>query len=342
MRRLSPLSRKIALSAASVVIVLLLCEALLRRVDPFGISYHLAVNDFLDRETGAVEVAEPPMKYVLRPGYHFEGPFEARINALRMRGPAAVREKPDDAFRVLFLGDSVTFGLGVDDEECFADLLRQELSLDDGRRLEILNAGCPGYTAVDEYLFLERYARGLRPDLVVVFFVPDDLPRDYSDREKVTQDASSKSVLRRFFDSPVLHEVYLKQLLKHAYWVRLQSQGRLEAAYGIGSAGHTDEARRGYLVIVDELHKLVRGEGARLVMASFGEEEFLRESCAERDLAYFSCLSGPEEFPVELRLSAVDAHPNPNGHRLFADRIKAAWLDQDLDLIPGLTVKQAD
>jgi lysophospholipase L1-like esterase len=50
-----------------------------------------------------------------------------RINAQGFRDRERVRPKPSGMYRILVLGDSVTFGFGVQPEESFTRLLEAEL-----------------------------------------------------------------------------------------------------------------------------------------------------------------------------------------------------------------------
>ncbi len=72
---------------------------------------------------------------------------------------------------VWYLGDSQTWGWGIDDGETFVDHLNRR---GDGRSIH-RNLGAAGFGAVQEYLLLrEFFARGWRPDRVIVFFTPND------------------------------------------------------------------------------------------------------------------------------------------------------------------------
>jgi hypothetical protein len=75
--------------------------------------------------------------------------------------------------RVLLLGDSFTYGYGVNDRETFAYLLEGRLtSLP--VPTAILNAGNGGKGTDYALRFFETIGRELRPDLVLMFFSPDD------------------------------------------------------------------------------------------------------------------------------------------------------------------------
>lgn len=80
------------------------------------------------------------------------------------------------------VGDSMTWGWGVNDGETFVDHLNR--NAEPGTRFH--NRGVPGYSSVQEYLLLKReFEASRRPDVVIVFFVPNDwdgnLPDDRRD-----------------------------------------------------------------------------------------------------------------------------------------------------------------
>jgi lysophospholipase L1-like esterase len=77
--------------------------------------------------------------------------------------PAIVRHT------VLFLGDSCTFGIPVNDNEAFPALVQQKME-----GIQSINAGVPGYSAFQGRLFLEGLNSSFRPDIVVVTFWPND------------------------------------------------------------------------------------------------------------------------------------------------------------------------
>lgn len=72
-------------------------------------------------------------------------------------------------FRVLALGDSCTFGVGVNDDETWPAQLQRMLR-EEGIEAEVLNAGVPGYSAFQGMRFLASRGLALSPDLVLVTF----------------------------------------------------------------------------------------------------------------------------------------------------------------------------
>jgi len=66
---------------------------------------------------------------------------------------------------VLFLGDSCTLGIGVDDDQAIPSVMQGLIS---GARC--INAGVPGYSAFQGRVYLESIVRDIRPAAVVINF----------------------------------------------------------------------------------------------------------------------------------------------------------------------------
>jgi lysophospholipase L1-like esterase len=105
-----------------------------------------------------------------------EDGVEMSVNALGLRGPPVERAKSPGTFRVLALGDSFTFGVGVRDEDTFVRRIEAALAKDGPA--EVLNAGVQGYNTRDEVIYLEHRWGHLDPDLVLITFFLNDA---YSD-----------------------------------------------------------------------------------------------------------------------------------------------------------------
>jgi lysophospholipase L1-like esterase len=114
--------------------------------------------------------------YELAPGYRGTGVCNepVRINAHGMRG-GEIGPKPPGVKRVLVLGDSFVFGVGLTEEESFPSALARALRGATDADIEVLNAGVPGYNLFQEVRVLERRAAAFAPDAIVLGFVENDL-----------------------------------------------------------------------------------------------------------------------------------------------------------------------
>lgn len=78
-------------------------------------------------------------------------------------------KKPENVCRIIFLGDSFTWGMGVREEERFSYLLQTM-----NPRWETLNFGVPGYGTDQALLLWQRLAHSFKPDMVVLTVYEND------------------------------------------------------------------------------------------------------------------------------------------------------------------------
>ncbi len=95
------------------------------------------------------------------------------INSAGFRDREFPVRKPAGARRIAILGDSMTWGFGVDNDSCFAKVLERSLAGRPG--WEVLNFGTIGYGTDQEFLLLREVAAAYEPDVVVVAYNPNDL-----------------------------------------------------------------------------------------------------------------------------------------------------------------------
>ncbi len=100
---------------------------------------------------------------------------EMRVNAQGFRGAAVPPERRAEVLRIACLGDSHTFGWGVEVAETWPQHLARELALGRPReRFEVLNCGVNNYDTVQEVALLEQRVLSYAPDLVVLQFYVND------------------------------------------------------------------------------------------------------------------------------------------------------------------------
>ncbi|MFN0152023.1 MAG: SGNH/GDSL hydrolase family protein [bacterium] len=105
-------------------------------------------------------------------------PFTMTLNNAGFRGPEIGRVKSTGTLRVIAVGNSSTFGWGVDDDETYPAQLESRLR---GRlaprAVEVMNAGIPGFTTFQGERILESELLPLDPDYVVLSFGFNDSRR---------------------------------------------------------------------------------------------------------------------------------------------------------------------
>lgn len=93
--------------------------------------------------------------------------YRIDVNSFGLRDREIEVEKPAGMRRVLVLGDSFAFGVGLKNEERFSDMLQAMLPDD----VQVINCGVPGWGTDQEMVFYETSLRRLQPDLVVLTFL---------------------------------------------------------------------------------------------------------------------------------------------------------------------------
>jgi lysophospholipase L1-like esterase len=137
---------------------------------------------------GALRIAGRPdgrfrFSFVNQPGLYAPnldqparwGPFAYRLrtNSLGLRSPEPIAPRP--ARRIVAIGDSVTDGFFVDNDETWPAQLRRALA--DQHRLDAdVQSVARGQASIDKELgLLERVGLALAPDLVILTFVTNDI-----------------------------------------------------------------------------------------------------------------------------------------------------------------------
>jgi lysophospholipase L1-like esterase len=97
-----------------------------------------------------------------------------RINSLGLRGPETPLAKAPGVKRVVVLGDSFVFGVGVDQDHVFTTRLQNLIEARRPGEIEVLNLGVAGYSTDQELLLFEDLGQRLRPDVVVLVMCDND------------------------------------------------------------------------------------------------------------------------------------------------------------------------
>lgn len=148
-------------------------------VDALGPTERLKLaRELAERSPGVFELAwfDERIAYTLQAGQEVSFWGHTFVpNALGFRAPPPA--KPPGVFRVLFVGDSWTFGTGVAWEESYPKQFEAiaNRSLQGARRVEAWTLAVPGYNTVNQMAALEFFIGRLEPDAVVFNVMANDL-----------------------------------------------------------------------------------------------------------------------------------------------------------------------
>lgn len=120
---------------------------------------------------------DPLIVYNMKPGARgmLRG-IPVRNNELGFRDDPLTTTSAPRRLRVVGLGDSSMFGLGVEHEQCYLELLEDEFRnlLGRGWQVDFINTGVPGYNSVQEVETFTQRCLGLNPDAVIIQFDNND------------------------------------------------------------------------------------------------------------------------------------------------------------------------
>lgn len=308
--------------------------------------------------------AEPgtPWLYRLRPGAELSlertGGVRYRVNEDGFRGRPYTKERRAGAFRVAVLGDSVTFGFGVAEDDVYTARLEAQLAeILPGRALEVLNQGVGGYNAYNEAALYEGIAAAWQPDLVLVQFCINDLndPRLHFDAQ--TQLALDALPDAAFPDPRVRAQPVRAPTPLAACSARLRLCERLERAlFGDGAGGAAflrsiapksalEDPERAWLgAQYTRLARAAAAQGARFAVVVFPYPQQLADASSDgiaRDLAALGREDGFDTIDLLPAFRAAAAsggeplfldlwHPTARGHAVAAQALAQALLEQDL------------
>ena len=164
------LGAKLLLGCVAVVVAFGVCEA--------GARLVYTAPPEPAREPQLLFQRDPALGFIHMPnqvGWLDDG--LASVNAMGLRGRLPQTPAPAGLLRVLAIGDSTTFGWGVNDDETYTAQLEQRIAaMDAGRPVEVINAGVSAYDLRQSLKRLKLLAPALHPNLVLVGLFWNDLP----------------------------------------------------------------------------------------------------------------------------------------------------------------------
>jgi hypothetical protein len=241
---------------------------------------------------------------------------KVRTNALGFRGPEIGDTANPDGVRIAFVGDSITLGWGVAEQETFAHQVIDML-VRQGRKVEGYNLGIGNYNTPQELaLFLETGAR-LKPDIIVLaYFINDAEPMpDYPVQHWLNMNSAAWIVLSYRFDS------LLRRFGELPDWKKYYRDLYQTDAQGWKK---TQEA-------IKQFSGTARKLGAALIVFNIPELRELkpypfsdvtnkvRAVVEGEDLTFVDLLPAVESLdPPSLWVTVPDPHPNGRANTAFA------------------------
>lgn len=268
---------------------------------------------------------DSPRTYRLKPKARV---LEYHINSRGFRGPEFTPLKPAGTYRIISLGDSIAFGMGVKSYQAtMPALLQERLNQSDGSRYEVINAGVPGYNTLQEQVFLEVELLDYAPDLVILNFCLNDADPIELENETQTLLTLPSKIGRQ--------DLSLRTVMNSSYFLRLVKSKFLDLFPALRTASinlRTGEAAwQEMKSCLLRMKRLLDSRRVGLLVVLYPWEVQLRVKHSElethKDLAAFFNRQGIDHIDLfkpfqdggkEGLFFRDGVHPTEKGHRLAA------------------------
>lgn len=178
-------------------------------------SYHRALQ--YERQGDLLFTPIPNQQYVEKISL-----TSSTINDYGLRGgPVPESATEEGKPTILCLGDSVTYGYGVDDDKTYPAVLQADLTQGSGQQYTVLNGGVDAYPiALEHQKFLYLWSRGIRPQAVLIGYSFNEggiglqaATGDAKTKDTIEARVKQKNKLR----SIALYTLVVENLARHYY-----------------------------------------------------------------------------------------------------------------------------
>lgn len=242
------------------------------------------------------------------------------INSKGLRDSEYDYKKPEGVYRILIVGDSLTFGWGVESQDTFSGILEKRLNEQNTlsgkyKEIQVINAGIGNYNTTQELVFLREDGLKYEPDEVMLAHFTNDAEQTQREANNFltrnfilyASTVSFKNKIIAVFDDRRNYEYYYKGLYREAYWAEYQ---KVLTAF-------EDETKKYEIkltvLLLPEFHDLVNYQLE-------DEHQKMVRFFKERGVAVMDSL---EVFRGEegrsFWVASDDSHPNASAHRIIAD-----------------------
>ena len=333
--RASSLTKNLLLACGACVVSFLIGEGVVRVLPRQWVPELGPVQPRqLDIGSFARPSTNPALYYELAPGHH-------GVNEAGYRGPLYPEEKPDTVWRVVAVGNSTAFGLGVNDTDTYLRRLERLLTDASDRRVQVVNLAVPGYNTEQELEMLRVRGFRFHPDLVVLGY-------DHNDPKPIL--GRARPTMPDHYGRNLLHSELVRYLARKFY-----SRPELRLGKVDGHVTRGPQWDR-HLVALSDIGDTCRAEGVPVVVVIF--DAWIQREDRETSRHYralhkplqpiwskggFHVMDCYDLFEALMRehdwsdtkalwvsVEPRDGHPNAEGHRLIAEAAFQTIRDQGL------------
>lgn len=304
-----------------------------QRSDAYWIALSLSNGESATAARGSDTVLDEALGWRMKPMLERDG---TRHNSLGFRGGTEHAERGTGP-RILTIGDSFTYGLGVRDEETFAAQLGKLT------KAEVINAGVNAYGVDQALLMWEQDGRRFKPEVVVLGYYVDDFYRNLlAVRDKPKPRFTFNPEIRKFdLQTTATSRDYADKLRQElgtsgqwrthqaAAWLGRKLLGKLGWVDGAMEAGASLSE-----FLLRQLNDSVTRSGAKLIVVFIGHrfdkstehswiEDSVAQSCRSLAVSCVNLAAAMRDGNASL-FYGLNSHYSVEGHRFAADQIAQA------------------
>ena len=269
-----------------------------------------------------------PLPYKRLPFHHYpdkEGFYygvNVKINSLGLRDHEYSSKKPENIKRVIFLGDSFTFGWGVPLEKLYSKQVEKMLNRE-VRKVEVINMGIGNYNSIMEVELFKRKGLMLDPDAVILMYFVNDtepVPRLKSKVEYV--------ILRNSYFMAFLFDRLVK--LKTFFDKDFEWSKYYLSLYSDENSSNLDTNKKA----IRELIEICSSKGIKLLVVNIPELRTLKTYQFDKATTHIKALAAEGNVPFldllpalvgqeaeSLWVSSEDPHASELANRIIAEEI---------------------
>ena len=319
-------SQNIILLIVSTVCSLLFLEGILRGLYPYYKNYNSEMWRYgkdIKKISGDARVSHEHQAN--KKGEYYGVTIATNSNGWRDR---EYTERPEK-YRLMILGDSITLGWGVKNEDSYPRILERLLK-SKGRDVEVLNTGVGNYNTQNEvYAYLKKGQQFHPHEIVVGYYIND------TEVIKPTQNPVQYFLMTTYlfslaadkwltFRAKVFENFQYTNFYSSLYQSSFRGRHATEEAFSVLSQHCQKEKIRLSVAIIPEMHQFKNypfPEVAQFVQSVGAKQQFPVADLLPNFL---------NETPSSLWVSMEDAHPNAAGQAIIASGIYDSLLkDQD-------------
>lgn len=248
---------------------------------------------------------------------------EVRTNADGMRDEEYAREIGPTTLRIAVLGDSITLGWGVRQEDAYPEVLEKLLKPRfPENRVEVLNFGVGNYNTADEYEMLRRKALAYDPDVILVGVYLNDAEQSSLEKPPLLLERSMFAVwiwgrVDALLRQSGVREGY-EEYFRNLYRAGQAGRVRMEAALGGILTVGRETGTKVVVAMLPDLHRLTPYPFLDIHSMFLG----LVEGAGGVFVDLLPAL--PRGAAEGFWVSADDPHPNASAHELYAQALAEA------------------